>query len=51
MDRYYIGYDQHGRGEVFGWDLEEEPTPDDTGYESIEGPFDTSEEAREACEA
>ncbi len=49
-DRHYIGYDEQERGEVFGWDRMHEPTPDETGYSYIDGPYDTELKARLALE-
>ena len=50
MDRFYCGWsNQKNHWEVFGWDLREEPTLDDTGYDDLSGPYDTKEEAEENC--
>lgn len=47
MSKFYIGTSDLGRRDVFEWDEKTDPTPEDTGYESIEGPFDTKEEAED----
>jgi hypothetical protein len=49
MDKYYIGYDEQNRPEVFACDDPKYATPEASGYTSVEGPFDTLEEAKEAA--
>ena len=40
-DRHYKGWAEDKQiWEAFDWDLPEEPTPEETGYDEIEGPLD-----------
>lgn len=50
MKRYYIGKRDDGTWEPFEWNDYPEPTLDETGYEVVEGPFDTLQEAKEATD-
>jgi len=36
---YYLGQRDDERWEVFSWDDREDPTPANTGYAAIEGPY------------
>lgn len=46
MDKWYVGYnadwDQY---ETFSCDNPDDATPEASGYETVEGPFDSKEEA------
>lgn len=45
MTRYYRGWSaEKQRWELFMWDERREPTTEETGYESHEGPWDTRSE-------
>jgi len=49
MDRYYIGViEESGKREVFASNEQDEPTPQTSGYDEVEGPFDTKQEAEES---
>ena len=52
MTKYYVGYSESTHGpktDVFGADSPDEATPEASGYDSVEGPFDTIEEAEEVA--
>jgi len=52
MTKYYIGYSEDRKfWEPFGSDDPTEATPESSGYDKVEGPFDTPSEAKEAAEA
>ena len=50
MDKYYVGCYEgpHGcKSDVFAADSPDEATPEISGYDTVEGPFDTKQEAEE----
>jgi len=47
-DRFYFGWGSNKeKWELFGWDLPEEPTTESTGYDDLDGPYETEELAEE----
>ena len=44
-DKYYVGHTKNEGPQVFASDSPEAATPEASGYESVDGPFDTKEEA------
>ena len=49
--KYYAGYvEERDYWEPFGSDSPEEATPEASGYDLVDGPFDTYEDAQEFCE-
>lgn len=46
-DKYYIGL-YEGEWQLFVADDPKEATPERSGYEAVDGPFDTEEDARQA---
>ncbi len=50
MDKYYVGWTDSAYGprcDVFTADSPDEATTEVSGYDTVEGPFDTIEEAEE----
>ncbi len=52
--KYYIGtvdndFDRY-KQEVFAVDFPNQATPEESGYDSVEGPFDTKEEAEDCSD-
>ena len=46
MDKWYIGYiEQTDQTQIFASDDPTKATPEASGYDSVDGPFDTEEEA------
>lgn len=45
MDKWFIGYDEDCVAELFMASNPEEADPQWSGYNSVDGPFDTKEEA------
>ncbi len=53
MTKYYVGWFDgvHGpKCDVFGADSPDEATTETSGYDTVEGPFETEEEAKEETE-
>ena len=50
MDKYYVGYDENGEAEVFASDDPKYGTPEYSGYDAVDGPYDTKQEAEESYE-
>ncbi len=53
MTKYYVGWFDgvHGpKCDVFGADSPDEATTEASGYDTVEGPFETEEEAKEIAE-
>lgn len=51
MDKWYIGrgktaYYPNGKTDLFMADNPDDATPEASGYDSVDGPFDTEEEAQ-----
>ena len=46
MDTYWRGYSEFkGCWDAFAWNEKEAPTPESTGYDDIEGPYDSLADA------
>jgi hypothetical protein len=49
-DKFYIGL-HNGEWQVFAADDPKEATPEASGYDAVDGAYDTQEEAEQACAA
>lgn len=51
MTRFYLGYSgENRRWEIFTADRPADATPEETGYDEVEGPYDSKQDAQEALD-
>ena len=48
-EKYYIGIGEFETGTVFCSDNPQDATPEYSGFDVVDGPFDTEEEAEANC--
>ena len=50
LDKWYVGRNPYRVPELFTSDDPEQATPEASGYEKVDGPFDDEDEARAIAE-
>ena len=50
LDKWYVGWNQYDEFNIFKTQFPTKATPEVSGYDRVEGPFDTEEEAQAVAE-